>query len=41
MNTSHEFKEFLVNIKINENQANTISYRYGRITVTTTDSGLK
>ncbi|CAA7392184.1 nucleotidyltransferase [Chryseobacterium fistulae] len=32
MNTSHEFKEFLVNIKINENQANTISYRYGRIT---------
>ncbi len=32
MNTSDTFKEFVSNIKIPENQADTISYRYGRIT---------
>jgi hypothetical protein len=32
MNTSDVFKEFLNNIKISEEKADTISYRYGRIT---------
>lgn len=32
MNTSETFKEFLSNIKISNDQANDISYRYGRIT---------
>lgn len=32
MNTSETFKQFLLNIKITEEKANTISYRYGRIT---------
>jgi hypothetical protein len=32
MNTSEVFKEFLTNIKISEEKAEDISYRYGRIT---------
>jgi hypothetical protein len=32
MNTSETFKDFLLNIKISEDKANDISYRYGRIT---------
>lgn len=32
MNTSEIFKEFLTNIKISDEKANDISYRYGRIT---------
>lgn len=32
MNTSETFKEFLLNIKINDDKADTISNRYGRIT---------
>lgn len=32
MSTSKTFKEFLSNIRISENNAETISYRYGRIT---------
>lgn len=32
MNTSETFNEFLSNIKISEDKASTISYRYGRIT---------
>lgn len=32
MNTSETFKQFLINIKISEEKADTISYRYGRIT---------
>lgn len=32
MNTSDTFKQFVSNIKIAEEKANTISYRYGRIT---------
>lgn len=32
MNTSETFKEFLTNIKISEEKADDISYRYGRIT---------
>jgi len=32
MNTSETFKEFLSNIKINDDKADDISYRYGRIT---------
>ena len=32
MKTSETFQEFLFNIKIQEDKANTISYRYGRIT---------
>lgn len=32
MNTPEIFKEFLTNIKISDEQADTISYRYGRIT---------
>lgn len=32
MITSDTFKQFLINIKISEEKANTISYRYGRIT---------
>lgn len=32
MNTSETFKEFLSNIKISNEKADTISYRYGRIT---------
>lgn len=32
MNTSDTFKEFVTNIKIPEDKAGTISYRYGRIT---------
>ena len=32
MNTSETFKEFLSNIKISDDKADTISYRYGRIT---------
>lgn len=32
MNTSEKFQEFLSNIKIPEDKAETISYRYGRIT---------
>lgn len=32
MNTSETFKDFLSNIKISDDKADTISYRYGRIT---------
>lgn len=32
MNTSETFKEFLLNIKISDDKADDISYRYGRIT---------
>ncbi len=32
MDTSETFKEFLDNIKISEERAEDISYRYGRIT---------
>lgn len=32
MNTSDKFKQFVSNIKISEDKAETISYRYGRIT---------
>ena len=32
MNTSQIFKEFLTNIKISDEKAGDISYRYGRIT---------
>ena len=32
MNTSETFKEFVSNIKISDDKADTISYRYGRIT---------
>lgn len=32
MNTSETFQEFLSNIKISDTQADTVSYRYGRIT---------
>src|SRR5690606_17543749 len=32
MNTSDTFKQFVSNIKISEDKAETISYRYGRIT---------
>ena len=37
MNTSLTFQEFITNIKIKEDTANTISYRYGRITKSLND----